>query len=234
MSLLITANPVTAKDIFSQTYVDTSKDPVTMPVDALALSCCAWRLGQANNTEYGFQSEHVKENLLPEDFEHAELVRKYYSKKIVWSQLNGKQVSPFRAELLAYLHNDPKVISESICGMIYRLPFFYQEDQVIDRLMSQADVSPLKVDLKFESKTKSLKPMEITKRRSKRDKSNNYWFLDEDRRLCSITVAMPNPLEHLWLDLFDSSAIIKITGRYVEKHREQNSFYQILNWKMEK
>lgn len=220
---------------FDALYRDRSNDPITLVDDALALSCCAWRIRSTGGPEYySFQNEEIAKNIIHDDYAHAQEIRNYYGKKIMWLQLNGGRVSPFRADLMAYIHQaDPKIVTENTSGMIHKMPDFFQEDKILDRIKQLADTSNITVGIPLNTPI-VLSPVEIVLRRSKSSKVNNYWMITGDKRLCQIEIPQPNPLEPLWLDLFNNSATITISGRFVPTCREDFNFYRVTNWKVEK
>ncbi len=222
-------------DPFENIYRDRSNDPITLKDDALALSCCAWRLRTTGGPDYWtFQSEDVLKAIIHDDHVHAQEIRNYYGKKILWLQLNNNRVSPFRTDLMSYIHQaDPKIVTDKISGMIHKMPDFFQEDKILDRIKQLADTTPIQDSPPLNTPV-VLSPVEIVLRRSKLSKVNNYWMLTGDKRLCQIEIPQPNPLEPLWLDLYNNSATITISGKFIPTCREDFNFYRVTNWKVEK
>lgn len=231
------ASPKIETDLFSTTYRDSSKDPITLQHDALALSCCVWRLKSTGGPEhFSFSSNELAGYLVEDDFKHATEIRSYYGKKFMWANLNGTRLSPFRQDLLKFIHSiDPKVITEGTAGMVYRLPAFYQEDITMDNIKETANTSEIqRSEIPNNDSVVELTPITIIKRESKRIPCNVYWFKLPDNRLASVEIHKPNPLEHMWLDIFNNSATIKVKGRFVSSYRENFHFYRIINWTLEK
>lgn len=227
--------PRRAVEPFDALYRDRSNDPITLLDDALALSCCAWRLRNSGGPEFwAFRTEDVAKSIVHDDYAHAQEIRNYYGKKIMWLQLNGGRVSQFRADLMSYIHQaDPRIVTENISGMIHKMPDFFQEDKILDRIKQLADISTIQTIIPLNTPM-VLSPVEIVLRRSKTSKVNNYWMMTKDKRLCQIEIQQPNPLEPLWLDLYNNSATITISGKFVATCREDFNFYRVTNWKVEK
>ena len=227
-----TARPTV--DIFSNTYKDTSQDPITLKHDALALSCCSWRMRNTGLGDYwNIQSDEVGAQITQADIDLANEIRSFYGKKILWLQLNGRPVSQFRKDLMKYIHSDARVVTEHISGMIHKMPDFYEEDKILNQLKALADTSEFTEYLPNDAHV-VLTPLRIILRRSKHTKINNYWLLTADKRLCQIEIPQPNPLEPLWLDIFNNCATITISGRFIPGRREDFNFYRVTNWKVEK
>lgn len=203
--------------------------------DALALSCARYRLvEQEGKTDvYSFIDGRILIN--DDDIVQAKLIREYYGKKFLWASLKQQELSEFRKRLLEYLHSKtPHIIKNDQIGMIYCMPYFFKEDKILDQLKSQANIEqfPAQTIFKDTNQIKELKPMAITQRRSKNQNQDNFWFLDSDNRLCEVTVPRPNVLEHIWLNLFNTSNSLTIEGFYRERNRADFAHYQILNWNL--
>lgn len=98
--------------------------------DFLALSCAAQRLAAKNEIQpyIKFYDRSVITKVKDEDYQKAEKIRDYYSKKIMIWKLKECKLTPFREELNTYIHGPKESIKESFIGMAHRLPEMYDYD----------------------------------------------------------------------------------------------------------
>jgi len=72
----------------------------------------------------------------PEDYEKSAEIRKYYADRIMITMLRSKTVSEFRRKLYGVVTNTLQLNKADI-GLLHRLPYFYEEDLAIDRVVAQ-------------------------------------------------------------------------------------------------
>lgn len=205
--------------------------------DPLALSCCYHRVKTLGliSISTTIVDDKLSNLLNADDFEEANRIREYYSRKYFWKQLQkNSKLSKFRTEALAFIHSEnPSNIPYETVKIVHKLPEFYQEDLILDKVKKGAN-------LNFEDtnthipRTKTLTPKNWFFRRTKNEKLSHYWLWDEDNRLCNLQVEAHNSLEHLWLDIFKSYSKIKIRGYFFTKERDNFKYYTISNWTLEK
>ncbi len=104
--------------------------------DPIALSCSSYRLGQAGHGQYhDFDSLKVE----PEDRQQAQHIRNYYRAKITWQLLATAQyqrpTTPFRQKLIGIVENTYQITQNDL-GILYRIPYFYQEDTAHDAIFA--------------------------------------------------------------------------------------------------
>ena len=72
----------------------------------------------------------------PEDYEKSAEIRKYYADRILIAMLRNKTVSEFRKKLYGVV-TDSLQLTKPDVGLLHRLPYFYEEDLAIDRVVAQ-------------------------------------------------------------------------------------------------
>ena len=70
--------------------------------------------------------------MIQEDRDKADVIRDYYSKKLMVITLRDQRISKFRKDLSTFIHGDSKVVKEELMPIIYRLPEFYEYDTEFD------------------------------------------------------------------------------------------------------
>lgn len=112
------------------TNMDTTDDRVlVLKDDPLALSCASWRRCQLGGTRY---SDFALLTVEQEDRDLAQSVRRHYQDRVMLRRLRGRELTPFQVELYQMLSGD---VRHKHMGMLYRLPFFFHEDQQRQKLL---------------------------------------------------------------------------------------------------
>lgn len=73
-----------------------------------------------------------------EDYIKSADIRKYYADRIMMSMLSNTQISEFRKKLYGVVSNSLQLKKNDI-GLLHRLPYFYEEDLAIDRVVAQTE-----------------------------------------------------------------------------------------------
>lgn len=198
--------------------------------DLLVLSCVWYRLRQERNANKSIGVNPTKlvdrvlfQNIHEEDRELAGKIRDYYSKKIMMLKLKSVPFTKYRNDLNHFIHSDGMKFEESICGLVYRLPEFYQYDIEFDEMISECkrEVQP-----KQSRATHTLKHIGTLRVNKRTSKKVEYWFKNENDEIANITIEPHNPLLKVWDKLvFDD---LKIEAKYLVKLRDGMSYY-VLN-----
>ena len=171
--------------------------------------------------------------IIQEDRDKANLIRDYYSKKLMMFTLKGQQLTSYRKDLNTFIHGDCKVVKEEMMPLVYRLPEFYEYDVGLDEMF-------LELDTRFEgsqislSTIKTLTPVKkfTVKRKSRR--FVEYWLKDEENKPYKIEIDSNNELMHLWDYFYDKGKFHDITLDTVIKfsNRDSISHYKLIKWKL--
>lgn len=171
--------------------------------------------------------------IIQEDRDKANLIRDYYSKKLMMFTLKGQKLTSYRKDLNTFIHGDCKVVKEEMMPLVYRLPEFYEYDVGLDEMF-------LELDTRFEgsqislSTIKTLTPVKkfTVKRKSRR--FVEYWLKDEENKPYKIEIDSNNELMHLWDYFYDKGKFHDITLDTVIKfsNRDSISHYKLIKWKL--
>jgi hypothetical protein len=183
----------TIDNLFKNEY---REDPIKLDVNPLVLSVRLKKIREENpNQWFRLESPEVKARLMGDDFNEAEDIKDYYSKKLMWTSLKDTKLSDYRTHLMSYLAHPKTVLSRKEAGMIVSLPYFYAEDQVMDSIAKNylvTDCPDVRPNLnKF---TRQMVFIHGTKRWVNRKKFIFYWFADDNRFVYNIQLEEGNLL----------------------------------------
>jgi len=168
-----------------------------------------------------------------EDRNRAEVIRDYYSKKIMMFTLKGQKLSNYRKDLNTFIHGDCKVVKEEMMPLVYRLPEFYEYDVGVDEMF-------LELDTKFQGSkisspaVKTLTPVKKFIVKRKHRKFVEYWLKDNENKPYKIEINSNNELMHLWDYFYDKGKYHEITLDVVAKFDDWDSVshYKVIKWKL--
>jgi len=216
------------------------------PEDILALSV-AWRRLRKSGSMLGISSlleKHVFDHLTTEDRSKANVIRDYYSKKIMMWKLKGKELTSFRKDLNTFVHDDGIKFKQEMIGLAYYLPEFHEYDSELDTVRNQVtpkgfvkeqDKMLIPLTSMMGDKSKKLIPIKRINRVTKRINHIQYWFKDDETDgAVVINIDSKNPLEHIWNNIFDNSHNLIVSGKYYLKDLEDFEYFSIKNWELQK
>jgi hypothetical protein len=168
-----------------------------------------------------------------EDRNRAELIRDYYSKKLMMFTLKGQALSKYRKDLNTFIHGDCKVVKEEMMPLVYRLPEFYEYDVGVDEMF-------LELDTRFQGSkisspaVKTLTPVKKFIVKRKHRKFVEYWLKDNENKPYKIEINSNNELMHLWDYFYDKGKYHEITLDMVAKFDDWDSVshYKLIKWKL--
>tara|TARA_R110000868_G_scaffold280872_2_gene541261 strand:- start:788 stop:1642 length:855 start_codon:yes stop_codon:yes gene_type:complete len=204
--------------------------------DLLALSVTWNRLGSTCGAS-GVTDEILFKLVSDEDRTTANIIREYYSKKIMLWNLKGRSLTRFRTDLNTFIHNTTKIYTASVFGLAYWLPKFYKYDTELDTIrfgLPQVEYFEKSVTMEPIIGVKSLRPLKKLYKETKHLKRAEYWFVEESTNVLSvISIESNNPLMHIWECMFNTMPKIDIYGTYICREKDELSFYGILKWKLD-
>ncbi len=224
----------TSLDDLFKTWIEPVKDEFKeFPEDVLVLSCCIQRLAHNQNPSMRF-NRSLNGSELPElvndlDRQKAKNIRKYYNDKLMLLTLQGRQLTKFRKDLQMFLNSVPTKILESLCGIVYKLPYFYDYDKSVDGIFKSSYFKNTSLNNMHENVRRDLKF--ISKIENQRKHSNNveYWFEDESLNKVMFSISSNNPLLELLDRHINNDRLIVSTKYYVRK-KDLNEFFVMENW----
>ncbi len=171
--------------------------------------------------------------MIQQDRDKANVIRDYYSKKLMVITLREQRMSKFRKDLSIFVHSDSKIVKEEMMPLIYRLPEFYEYDIGFDDMVRE-------LNTRFEfpdnthawSGTKILKPIKKFIVKLRTNKFSEYWLKDDDNKLCKIEIPIDNKLNHLWEHFFEQDSV-PLVGLYKHMERDGISYFHLKNWEID-
>ena len=209
------------------------QQPVEFKDDPVAMACAVHRSWKTHETPQFQELESAE--IEPEDRDRAEAIRRYYGAKFVEMALRGRQPSEFRLKLAEVL-GGRRQLAESEIGMLYRLPYFYDEDTETDWIYANtASDQTLEYyrGLEHVVKPLTLTPLRRVLRSQRLGDSIKYWFVTQHGHPALISVAKSNPLNAMIDSLFELpqlrvQAHLKIGTR--RGHNVQDQFhFELIN-----
>ena len=212
MGLIATSSLEDIFQRFESEKSSRSEEPLSISDDPLALSWASygvWKKGGARWLDLASVKAY------DHDHDMARETRAYYKGSLALQGLQGKSISNFRQDLYAVLLGQ-RPFQQRDLGMVYRLPYFYEEDQRREWLREhhwdqqrsgRADPSVIP-----DRKTVTLHYLTKIFVSRRRHEVDEYWF-ESDDGLCQLIVLSNNPIKS-----FMVSAIEKYqdTGLEVE------------------
>jgi hypothetical protein len=196
---------ISLTDIFSITY---HQKNTTLEMDALILSCCAYRL---INQFMGLEDDRLPGLVIEQDYELANTIKKHYSQRLMFTKLQGSSFTQFKSDLSNLIHTSydtdgsgKYIYPDRMLGMAYKLPYFYFYDLEISDLFGSEIVS---LNGTEDEKTRALKKLKTlnyikkTKTHRARDYTIEYWFNDELNNKVKLNIDEKNPLRNLFENL---------------------------------
>ncbi len=216
--------------IFSSTY---REEPIKFDVNPLVLSVCLKRIKEGDALQwYRLEDPHVKSQLESEDFNQAEAIKEYYSKKLMWSSLKDTRISDYRSHLVNFLQHPKTTLTKKEVGMVVTLPYFYAEDQVLDSIIKNYRVTDCpRVTPNMSSVTRELVYIHHTSRWINKKKFIFYWFADDNRYVYNIQIEEGNLLRKF----FEHTVLTKGTSvfeTYISKVDYPFDYYKMFDFKV--
>jgi hypothetical protein len=200
-TLLIDDLPPVAPEMFK-----VPDDRIIFHNDPVVLGVAAYRLWKTQDLTRWTDFKDIAVD--SEDHLVAQHLKSYYRERtqhilfdVLRKGTNG--VSEFRKKLALIAVDQYKDYVERDRGLFYRLPYFYHEDQALDRVFAKGAATNPKYYSQFVNNTQTLclTPLERVFRSRRSAESVLFWFLDQEQQgIYQITVLSNNQL----LSLFDS------------------------------
>ncbi len=206
--------------------------------DPIALGCAAYRIWTENRTIRWMDFDDVI--VEAEDRELADRIRKYYQERtnhilIDILKKGPTAVSEFRKKLSLIVHNQMHQYTAQDRGILYKLPYFYNEDTALERLF--ADNAPAEYYRSLADRNPKPEQFRLTLIDSilisrKHGETTQYWFRDDATpTLYQWTIKNDNPLHSLvqsivqrgWIDVCALAATKQI------RHHTNSVYRSIFN-----
>lgn len=169
--------------------------------DPLALSVTSYLIWKSNPARRWVSVSDVGRPT-PEAREMAQEIRKYYLHRGTMKVLMGQTPTEFQYKMNGFLA-DIRPLKTDEQGLLYRIPYFYQEDLALDRVFEGADQIDMDGPLMYSiTNHTTLTPiLEILKSRRSGDFCQ-FWFSDTSGHRCVFEVKSDNKLLSIFRSLF--------------------------------
>lgn len=224
-------------DIFASTYQESeqqfTQDPLVLAVankDLISMGA-----GEFYSLNDARVADHVNDTIR----QHAETIRKYYSRKFFWKNLadGARSLSDYRSRLCYLLENRVHVCKDKDVGIYYKLPFFYDEDMTYDDFKRQYNTTDVprvgRISTPNVKHQLTLTHVKTTVSRQQQRNVNRFWFTD-NTYLYAIEVAGDNPLLDLFRQLIVNKVAIVFDTYYNVDRIDQMYFYKLFNFTLAK
>ena len=193
--------------------------------DLLALSTCWYRLRKEQKASAigKLTDGTLFNNINDEDRKFADIIRNYYSRKVLVWKLKNSRLTSFRQDLTEFINTDGKKFKETMMPLAYRLPEFYEYDIEFEKIVFEHN-REVKHDNTIGRSVKNLTFIKTLKVNSKKFKRSEFWFRDEFNNLVNINIESHNPLVSLLTKT--ASQDLKLNSVYKKSTRDGFEFFK--------
>ena len=162
----------------------------------------------------------------------ANIIRDYFSKKIVIWTLKDVKLSKYRKDLSAFIHGTNNKVTEELLPLIYRLPEFYEYDIVVDSFKQDITLDIPGFNEMQPTNTKViLTPIKCVYKRNTKVNQFEYWMKNSYGNAFLIVVEPYNPLKHIWDTMFKQEHLY-IDALLYPKKLDDIQYFKLLSWKI--
>ena len=206
--------------------------------DLLALSVCWARYRRAKDeykphpTITKLLDSELFRLVSEDDIAQANVIRDYYSKKIMVLKLKNEGFTSFREDLNTFIHSDGKMFRENMMPLAYRLPEFYDYDIQLQEMLRDLNKQFEDTEDQAYGGKKILKPMKKFVVKLRTNKFSEYWLKDDDNKAYKIEIPIENKLNHLWEHFFEQESI-PLQGHFRYMERDGINYFHLKNWEID-
>jgi hypothetical protein len=212
MSLLVSATYSDDSELvdWELQELEQKNKPLDLPHDALTLSCASHRLFLETGRRW---QELAGCEPQEQDRVRAQEIRRHFQDRIMMRMLSDRSVSDFQRDLYDML---TATVREKHRGMLYRLPYLYQEDHDREQLRGQFQIPDSDTMYQFQHGGSSLRqdltPVTQILRSRKARECWEYWFRQQEGYAVCWVVDAKNPLWSLVDGLYRRESFSLITA----------------------
>ena len=202
--------------------------------DPVALSIQSYLIWRSNPSRRWVPVDEVG-RVTTEARSMAQELRTYFLHRNTMKILQGQQPTDFQNKMMGLL-SDTRPLPQDELGLLYRLPYFWQEDLALDQVFEGAthiDVEPPSSGLSawrvVTTHARLIPIREILKSRKSGD-FVQFWFATNDGERCMYAVRADNALISVFRSLFKRESMqVKATAML---HRMPGSHIRTNYWKL--
>jgi hypothetical protein len=217
------------EDILGSWVSDTKTDNIKeYPLDILVMSCCMQRttngLPIASRFNKSLDNPELKDLVTDLDVQKAANIREYYKNKLIMLTLRDYKLTKFRNDLNKFLYSDPTKVLESLVGLVYKLPYFFDYDKEFDDIFQSSYFKNNKQDDMNQSIIRNLTFVKKIENDRKHSHILEYWFTDDKLNKVMLDFPVSNPLLSLLDEKIDKGPL-RITSKYIRRRKDLNEFF---------
>lgn len=213
-----------------ETLLGKSKDSysITFNKDPLVVACCLRRLnGSFNN----INDPDLYQFINDEDYSTAGKIRDYYAKKFFWLKLKSPDgLSPFRETAMQLLAESNNIVRADHIPIYVRLPWFYEEDTLYDKLKQQVNPITSKLEC-FDYVQVKLSLVGSSLRWNAKKLFENFWFVNSENYLHNIILEKNNPLLKIFKEEIKNNNLEFLT-KLESRNVFDLSYYRLYDFKI--
>jgi hypothetical protein len=196
-------------------------------IDLLVLSVAFKRHRTENNSGPRVYIENLLSPELfkiftPDDIEQANIIRDYYSKKLMMLTLKSDNpMTPFRKDLSEFVNSNGRQFVEKILPLAFRLPEFYEYDKKFDEVVRSAKEPHNLAENQYLL-------LDILNRVNKNMKRVEYWFVDHKGKLACYSMAHNNTLAPIWDNYINSNnGVVTLNATKYRRNRDGIEYWDL-------
>jgi hypothetical protein len=167
--------------------------------DPLALSCASYRIYKNDSARRFTDLDSLKAT--QEDRNQAHAIRSYYSNAYTMKVLKGRPLTEYQQKTAEFLSGLYHLTTDEL-GLLYKLPYFYEEDLALDTVIAQTVNVEFKLPHLSEMTEYTLTPLiEILKSR-KGAEIVEFVYRDQHNHAVIIVVRAGDNMAHMLRGLF--------------------------------
>ena len=197
--------------------------------DPLALSVTSYLIWKSNPHRRWVSVSDVGRPS-PEARDLAHEIRRYYLHRNTINVLQGQTPTEFQYKMNGFLA-DIRPLKTDEQGLLYRIPYFYQEDLALDAIFEGADQPEMDGPTLYGTTSHTiLTPIQEVLRSRKSGDFVQFWFSDTSGHRCVYDVKADNKLLSVFRSLFKQKELpVKC---YYKMEKLRGSHIQTRYWKL--
>ena len=178
-----------------------SAEPIVFKDDPVAMAIAVHRQWKEANRTGDRWADLETTTVTEGDRQVSAELRKYYADRIMLTMLGNNKISDFRRKLYGVVTNSLN-LNKSDIGLLYRLPYFYEEDLALDRVVAQTQ--PLTQREPTERVKGRFTVIERIYRSRRSGDYTQLWMTREDSTApYMLTIKADNPYHRLVVNLLE-------------------------------